>query len=328
MLKNKKLKLQDHSLMFAPMEGITDGPYRLMISGVYPEWDTYSCDFLRVPTPSLYPIKHIRKHFGEKVLANKNLQSKTIYQILTAPNSYTAETVQAISSIGVQWLDLNLGCPSKTVCKNQGGSSLLANLPELKSILKTVRSNFPGTFSCKIRVGYRDDTQFDNILHLLEDEGVDCIKIHARTRDELYKGTANWDYVKHAVKTVKVPIVGNGDIWTTADIDRYFDYTECHSVMMGRSALKTPWLAKLYKEKLEDTVETRVHNLILYFNAFYEATLSQNLSEASRIKRLKSVSRYIFEGIPNGDIYKKNFLLSKSFAQQTEVLEKLQSEFL
>jgi tRNA-dihydrouridine synthase len=317
--------LKQKSLMFAPMEGITDEYYRNVVGKLYPEWDTYSCDFLRVPTPNPYPRKHIEKHYGKSILTNQALREKTIYQILTSPGAHTKETVQTISELGIDWLDLNLGCPSKTVCKHRGGSYLLSDLEELKRIVRVVRDNFDKTFTCKIRVGYRDDQNFENILKLLEDEGVDAIKIHARTRDELYKGVAKWEYVKRAVQLVKTPIIGNGDIWTTDDIHKYFDYTDCHSVMLARPALKTPWLAKLYQQGIEETPLLRVQYMIEYFETFYKETEKQNLIEASRIKRIKSVCRYLFDDLPDGAHYKRKFLLSKSFEDQMEHMYNFES---
>lgn len=322
------LPLSEHSMLFAPMEGITDSYYREMAMGLYPEWDRFSCDFLRAPTPAPYPEKHIIKHFGDNIYQNPKLKNKTQYQILTSPNAHTTETVQSIAKLGFEWLDLNLGCPSKTVCKNQGGSFLLSELDKLRIIIKTIRSNFKNTFTCKIRVGYEDDTNFENILKLLEDEGVDAITIHARTRVELYKGVANWDYVKDAVKMVNIPVIGNGDIWTLEDIEKYFDYTQCHSIMLARSALKTPWLATLYKNKQEDTLSFRASEIHRYFHQFYETVSSQpNLEENSRIKRLKSVSRYIFDDFPHAAIFKKRFLLSKTFEEQQDCLEDLKRTY-
>lgn len=308
------------------MEGVTDEYYRNVIHKLYPEWDSYSCDFLRVPSTNPYPQKHIAKHYGKDVLTNQRLKEKTIYQILTSPGAYTKETVESIHELGVHWLDLNLGCPSKTVCKNHGGSYLLDHHTELKEILLTIRKHFPKTFTCKIRVGFEDDSKFIETLKLIEDCGVDAIKIHGRTRKEMYKGIAKWDYIKRAVKAVNIPIIGNGDIWSCEDIDRYFDYTNCHSIMLARPALKTPWLAKLYREKQKETPEYRIKEIERYYNAFYEETLKQNLPEASRIKRLKSVSRYLFDDLPEGDQFKRRFLLSKTFSDQMNVIQELKEK--
>lgn len=319
----KKFNLPKNALLFAPMEGITDNFYRNVIHKLYPEWDKYACDFLRVPSTNPYPRSHIIKHYGREVLDSSIFKAKTIYQILTSPGAYTEETVRQINELEVPWIDLNLGCPSKTVCKNKGGSYLLDHHEELRIILKSIRENFDGIFSCKIRVGYEDDKKFISTLKLIEDAGAQTIMIHGRTRNELYKGTANWDYIKNAVKAVSIPIVGNGDIWSKEDVERYFDYTGCHSIMLARSALKTPYLARLVKSNESDSKELRHQEIKKYFSTFYEETLKQKLPESSRIKRLKSVSRYIFDDLPQGDKIKRSFLLSKSFEEQMQVLGKI-----
>ena len=97
--------LAPHSLMFAPMEGITDDTYRKVIGTLYPEWDSFSCDFLRVPNPNPYPLKHVRKHFGDHF--PEELKAKSIYQILTSPGAFLKETVEQVRDLGFHWIDLN-----------------------------------------------------------------------------------------------------------------------------------------------------------------------------------------------------------------------------
>ena len=322
-----KTPFKEKSLFFAPMEGVTDDCYRNVITTLYPEWDYMSTDFLRIPTVGSYPNKHLLKHFGDEVFNNKELKDKTIYQILTSSNAFTEDHISRIDKLGIDWLDINLGCPSKTVCKNQGGSYLLSDLKELKRIIKIIRANFKGVFTAKIRVGYRDDNQFENILKLLEGEGVDAITIHARTRDELYKGVARWQYVKQAVKMVNIPIIGNGDIWTVKDIDHYYDYTNCHSIMIARGALKTPWLAREYK--LGNTIEDpqmRVEEMIRYYSLFYKQMENlPKLTDLSKNRRLKSVSRYIFDPLNDSRGIKKSFLLSKTYTDMINIISNLRS---
>lgn len=320
-----KTPFKEKSLFFAPMEGVTDECYRSVIAALYPEWDYISTDFLRIPTVGIYPDKHIIKHYGETFYNNQELKDKTIYQILTSETAFTVEHAKKIQELGFDRLDINLGCPSKTVCKNKGGSYLLSDLPVLKKIILDIRQNFKGIFTAKIRVGYRDDSNFENILKTLEDCGVDAIIIHARTRDELYKGVANWDYVKQAVKMVDIPVVGNGDIWTVKDIIRYYDYTDAHSVMIARGALKTPWLAREFKAgNIEEDSRMRVNEMQRYYQFFYDQICSmQDLPELSRNRRLKSISRYIFDPLEDGAAIKKSFLLSKSKDEMFEVISSL-----
>lgn len=319
------IKLKERSLFFAPMEGITDAYYRNMIFQHYPEWDYMACDFLRIPSVGIYPDKHIIKHYGQLAYQQQEQKNKTIYQILTSENALTQEHISKMRELGFQWLDINLGCPSKTVCKNKGGSFLLSELKILQKIIKTIRQEFPHTFTAKIRVGYRDDSQYLDILKLLEDEGVDAITIHARTRDQLYKGVANWDYIKQAVQSVNIPIIGNGDIWCLEDIERYYDYTNAHSIMLARGALKTPWLAKLYKQgEKTESIETRVQELKKYFTFLYqEINENEKMNELGKIRRLKAVSRNIFDPLKESDIIKKRFLLSKTKDEMFQVLESI-----
>lgn len=314
------------SLFFAPMEGITDPLYRETILKLYPEWDFYFTDFLRIPSTAVFPDRVILSHFGETIYKDINFKDKTVYQILTSDNSLTEESVQRISDLGFKWLDLNLGCPSKTVCKNGGGSFILSDLNLLRSIIKKIRTNYPHFFSTKIRLGYEDSSSFDKIIELLNEEGVDAITVHARTRAELYHGTANWSFVKRAVELSSVPIIGNGDIWTLEDIDRYFEYTKCHSVMLARPALKTPWIAKLRKDgKTSESMEERIEHIKEYYFCYLENLLKENILEEHILKRLKSISRYIFEGIENEAVIKRKFLLSHSLAELTQILNTLNS---
>lgn len=312
------------SLFFAPMEGVTDIYYRNVITDYFPEWNYVATDFLRIPSVGMYPDKHIIKHFGDDAYNDAAKKNKTIYQILTSDKALTAEHVKRIRELGFEWLDINLGCPSKTVCKNKGGSFLLSKLDILRPIIRTIRQNFPHTFTAKIRVGYRDANKFEFILKLLEEEGVDAITIHARTRDELYKGVANWDYVKQAVQLTNIPIIGNGDIWTVEDIHRYFDYTGAHSAMIARGALKTPWLAKNFHQNIrqEDPLH-RTWHMQKYYQYYYQQLINREGEELGKIRRLKAVSRYIFDDLPKGGEIKRKFLRSKSKDEMFAIIDEL-----
>lgn len=312
--KSSRLPLNKGSLLFAPMEGITDHLYREALLHLYPEWDKCATDFLRVPSVGEYPKKHILKHFGEDHYKNEFSRGKTIYQILSPEHASTVDTISKIKELGFDWLDINLGCPSKTVCKNRGGSFLLSDLVALRYVINLIRTNWDNIFTAKIRVGYKDDTLFDKILCLLEEERVDAITIHARTRDEMYKGVAKWDYIKEACKHVKyTPIIGNGDIWTTDDLDKYFDYTGCHSVMIARGALKTPWLARLHKKREKDSEELRRHEIHRYFYFYNELMCKKSdLDTTKRLRRIKAISRYIFDDLTDGENIKRQVLRSKT----------------
>lgn len=312
----RKLPFKERSLLFAPMEGVTDEPYRIAIERAFPEWDYLCTDFLRVPTVGHCSKERLISHYGSKVLNNSALRAKTGFQILTSYRAQTEDTVKKLNEIEeITHLDLNLGCPSKKVNAHKGGAYLLSEMKELREIIKIVRENYKKTFTVKIRIGYKNTDQFYDSLKLFEDEGVDAITVHGRTRDELYRGVANWDYIKKASKAVSIPIIGNGDVWTLQDIDRMFNECECDSIMLGRGALKTPWLATLYdqyRDKLDEVddellLEERKKYLQNYFDELEREYKKVKSKPVNVLNRFKSFSRYLFDDFENGDAMKSSF---------------------
>lgn len=326
-----KSPIREKSLILAPMEGITDESYRLAANKAFPEWSYYNTDFLRIPSQGIYGDEKIIKHFGNKVYNNEGLKNKTGFQVLAATNSLIEEHISKIERLGFRHIDLNLGCPSKKVNGHRGGAYLLKDLDSLIKIVKTIREIYPHFFSAKIRVGYEDDKNFKDIIKILEDEGVNQITIHGRTRTQLYEGRANWDYIKWAVKNSSIPITGNGDVWTVEDAIDIFHETDCHSIMLGRGAMKTPWLPAWfdkYKEKPHHMIEEvmlqeRVDNLIYFFHLLEKQYQIHGLSDDKILRRFKALSRYCFEDFPNFTSLKSGFLRCSSLTTFNLKLETL-----
>lgn len=308
------------SLLFAPLEGVTEEAYRIAMLKTFPEWDLFFTDFLRVPTVGKISEKHILEHYGPRIYQNEKWREKNSFQILTSPRAQTEAVVEIIEGLKFRHLDLNLGCPSSTVNSNFGGAFLLSKPEELKEILLKIRKIFTGTFSIKMRIGYRDDKLFESNLKLIEDCGVEAITLHARTKDQLYQGIADWNYIKKANEAVSIPVIGNGDIWTVNDVETIYQRTDCYSIMCGRSAMKTPWLAKLYKESLSGNSnldETfllfeRSKYLDEYFMALLKEFREAGWGDYTILKRFKSLSRYCFDDYHEFEIVRGRFLRSET----------------
>lgn len=313
-------KIPKGSLLFAPMEGITDEPYRMAIQEAFPEWSYLSTDFLRIPSQGEYSEKKIMDHFGEITFHNKKVKNKTAYQILTTERANTVPHIQKIEALGFDHIDINLGCPSKKVNSHHGGAYLLSDLQALQKVISDIRSNFSGLFTAKIRVGFRDDRNFLDILKLLEDEGVEAITLHGRTRDQMYEGRADWSYIKRAVKELTIPLIGNGDCWTLFDIEQMFEETDCHAIMLGRGALKTPWMATLYEENKDHISHVNEDYLLFerqryldyYFYLLERNYRKKGLEEEQLLRRFKAFSRYLFDDYPNSENLRSSFLRSRS----------------
>jgi tRNA-dihydrouridine synthase B len=301
------------SVFFAPMEGITDEAFRKTILKLYPEWDYLACDFLRVPSAGKYPTKHLVRHMGKELFEIGWIKDKTMYQILTSHRAFTTQMVQDLESLDIPWMDLNLGCPSPTVCKNGGGSFLLKDLSTLRPLIKNIREIFKGRFTTKIRVGFENPDGLLDIIKMLNDEGVEMITVHGRTREQMYKEPANWELIRKAVQASQVPIIGNGDVWKTEDIDRMLSETGCHGVMVARGALKSPWMAQDYRRAIfKETAEDRFKKIKTFFAEYRTLLESENISERGLLKQSKSVSRYMVEGMDGGEAIRRKLILSQT----------------
>ena len=321
------------SLLFAPMEGITDEPYRIALMKTFPEWDRFFTDFLRVPTVGKVNEKFILEHYGRRIYENPNYRKKNSFQILTTHRAQTQSVVEIIENFKIEHLDLNLGCPSKKVNSHFGGAYLLSDHEKLKEILTTIRNLYSGVFTIKMRVGYRDDSNFLETIKLVEDCGVEAITLHGRTRDQLYKGVADWNYIKQAVDSVSIPVIGNGDVWNADHIEDIFQQTHCHSVMFGRSALKTPWLAKIYKdyvhegESIDETylLYERKKYLELYFDALLYEFKKDGWKDELIHKRFKSFSLNCYDDYDDAEAVRAKFLRATSLQEYLDHLYALRS---
>lgn len=312
------------SIFFAPMEGITDEAFRKTILKLYPEWDYLACDFLRVPSAGKYPNKHLIAHLGKDLIEIPWIVDKTQYQILTSHKAFTVEMVKQIDALEIPWLDVNLGCPSPTVCKNGGGSFLLTDLVSLRTLMRSIRQNYRGRLSAKIRLGYNDTSGFEDSIRMLNDEGIEMITIHGRTREQMYKGIADWSFIEKAVRLSQVPIVGNGDVWRAQDIDLMLKQTGCHGVMIARGALKSPWIAQDYRKGFfEETSQERFAKIKRFFEEYRTLLEAENISVRGLLKQSKSVSRFMLEGTQDGELLRRRLILSQTVPEFFDIISSL-----
>ncbi len=323
-----KTKPSPKSIVLAPLEGITDELYRELILEHYPHWDLHFTDFYRIPRHANKTKNKLIKHIGEKILNKPEYFQKTVVQVLTTSKDALENTCQDLSELGVTWLDLNAGCPMKRVIYHKGGSYLLSDVDEFKTIVQRLRKNFPHFLSVKMRIGFKDDHNFFEILRMLEGEGVNAITLHGRLQSQLYMGSADWSYIAKAASNLKIPLIGNGDIWTPQDAFQMYEQTQCHSLMIGRPAMRAPWLARLIKENIESLslaeLQSEIRN---YLTLLYQKNLEYNFLPEQALRRVKAVCPTIFQTFPNGNEIRSKVLRSESFETVKEAVEELVLEF-
>ena len=164
-------------------------------------------------------------------------------QVFGADPEIIAEASRIIANNGADLIDINMGCPVKKVIKTGSGAILMKDPDLVARIITSVKKAVSIPVTVKIRSGWRGGSiNAVEIARIAEDSGADAITIHARTADQGYSGKADWRVIAEVKKAVKIPVIGNGDIWRPQDAVKMLRETSCDAVMVGRGALGNPWI--------------------------------------------------------------------------------------
>jgi tRNA-dihydrouridine synthase B len=150
------------------------------------------------------------------------------------------------------FIDLNFGCPVNKVVTKNGGSSLLRDCPLLEKVARgVVEAVAPFPVTAKIRIGWdRASVNAVDNARMLEDCGIRAVAVHGRTKEQGYSGEADWDVIAQVAESVKIPVIGNGDITSATDVKHRRDTTRVAGVMIGRGAMSAPWIFREIKHFL------------------------------------------------------------------------------
>lgn len=205
-------------------------------------------------------------------------------------------------------LDINMGCPVPKVIKSKAGSYLLKDIDYAYNLIKSIVEAVNKPVTVKLRLGY--DNNHINVVSMakaMEQAGVKAIAVHGRTKSQMYEGRADWSYIKKVKETVKVPVIGNGDIKSCYDAKRMIEETNCDAIMIARGALGNPWLIKECVDYLEKgilpsivTVEDKLR-MILYHA---KELIKISPSELIAMKEMRSHACWYFKGLDNSNKYK------------------------
>ena len=166
-------------------------------------------------------------------------------QVFGADPEIMAEASSIIVNSGADLIDINMGCPVKKVIKTGSGAILMKDPDLVARIIASVKKAVQITVTVKIRSGWTHGSiNAVEIARIAESSGADAITIHARTADQGYSGKADWKVIAEVKKAVKIPVIGNGDIWQPQDAVRMLRETSCDAVMVGRGSLGNPWIFK------------------------------------------------------------------------------------
>jgi tRNA-dihydrouridine synthase C len=233
-------------LMLAPMEGVVDHTMRELLTSLG-GIDRCVTEFVRV-SDRLLPPRVFRRLCPELDTGGTTASGVPVYlQLLGGQASVMAENAARAAELGAPGIDLNFGCPAKTVNRSDGGAIILREPERVHNITAAVRAAVPPQtpVTVKTRLGYEDSTRFAEIVTGIEAAGADELTIHARTKQQGYRPPAHWDVIAAAREQVSLPVIANGEIWSIDDALRCRDITGCDALMLGRGALCRPDLPRL-----------------------------------------------------------------------------------
>jgi nifR3 family TIM-barrel protein len=227
----------DNWLIMAPMAGITNLPFRVMVKRM---------GVGLVFTELISAVGLSLKNKGSLIYLRSLPEEKPLaVQIFGAKPQAMATAAGMVIESGADLVDINMGCPVKKVTKTGAGAGLLRDLKNLENVVSAVRRVCHLPLTVKIRTGWSPDEPVAcEVARIVEDCGADAITLHARFVTQKYSGTADWDMIGRIKSQVKIPVIGNGDVRKPLHAIEMKTQTGCDGVMIGRAAVRNPWIFK------------------------------------------------------------------------------------
>lgn len=282
--------------LLAPMEGLTDPLMRQILTQIAVDlgrpYDWSVSEFIRV-TQTVLPAHVFYKYVPELHHDAKTASGTPIHiQLLGSDAQLMAENAAYAAELGAPAIDINFGCPAKTVNSHRGGSVLLNEPEVMYQIISAVRRAVPSDIpvSAKIRLGYADTSRMEDIKGAIADSGANWLTIHARTKTQGYKPPAYWEKIQ-SFNTLDIPVIANGEIWNSQQAQQCMMQSGTEHLMLGRGAVTRPDLiaqvdkAGLMDNKVLQTATLAWQDLITHQIKFLEGAAKNDVVLVGRYKQ-------------------------------------------
>jgi tRNA-dihydrouridine synthase B len=297
----------DPPLILSPMAGVTDYVFRRLIKrrgGV----GLVVSEFISVEGLTRGNPKSKRQmRFDEE-------ERPFAVQIFGGRPERMAMGAEMAEEVGADILDVNCGCPAPKVVKNGGGSGLLREPKLLETILKEIKKSISIPLTLKLRTGYSDASiNVVDIAKMAEQCGVEHIAVHGRTREQGYKGLANWDLIKAVKEAVSVPVSGNGDV-TAIDFGmKKWHESGVDGILIGRGAMQNPWIFRQFQDVLEgrEPYQPNLEEKKAVLLEFFEMCLGE-MPEVVALGKMKQLAGQFTKGLVGGAQFRQTLYHSHS----------------
>ncbi|MBW1782276.1 MAG: tRNA dihydrouridine synthase DusB [Deltaproteobacteria bacterium] len=300
MLRIGDLKLKNWLIM-APMSGITNLPFRLIVkrlgAGLV---TTEMISAMGLTRRQEKTFTYLRSAPEEKPLSA---------QIFGSDPHVLAEAARMVVDAGADMVDINMGCPARKVVKTGAGGALLRSPDRVRDMVTAVRAACPVPLTVKIRAGWSPDQPVAcETARIVEDCGADGITIHPRFVTQRFSGTADWTIISSVKSRIRIPVIGNGDVSTPARALAMRQQTECDGVMIGRGAMGNPWIFRqiLDLDKGLNTGPPELSERRRIILAHFEL-LSDLMGEARAAKVMRGLLLWYTKGLPYSSRFRGAF---------------------
>jgi tRNA-dihydrouridine synthase len=276
----------------APMQDVTDLAF-LQVIARYGAPDFFFTEFFRVHAQSR-PEKHILRSI------TGNTTGRPVFaQLIGESVPALLRTVRELLRYPVAGIDLNLGCPAPKIYRKNVGGGLLRDPARIDEILGALRAAVPGLLTVKMRLGFADAGNFERILELVNRHAVDLLTVHGRTVREMYRGEVHYDFIAQAVRAVHCPVLANGNITSAGRAAAVLARTGAAGVMIGRHAIRNPWVFRQCREGFAGLPVTTVTlaDVREYIGHLYHATATPGAPERVQVARMKKYLNFVGQSV-------------------------------
>lgn len=278
------------------MQGVTDGAFWKLMHH-YGGADVYWTEYFRVHASS-----RLEKWIVQSIEQNSTGRP-VVAQMIGNDIPSLVRTAKELQQLPVAAIDLNLGCPAPVVYRKCAGGGLLREPQRIDSILGALRDAVSIRFTVKTRVGFQSAVEFDTLLPIFAKHSIDLLTVHARTVAQMYRLPVHYDLIRQASEAMQCPVCANGHVYSAAQAMDVLAQTKARGLMIGRSAIRSPWLFNQIRQRVRGEPITHPvgRDVLGYITALWESQASFDAPEKVQVERMKKFMNYLGEGVgPDG----------------------------
>lgn len=284
-------------LALAPMQDVTDLPFwRLMTR--YGGADVYFTEYFRV-----HPDSRLEKPILQSIDRNPTGRP-VVAQMIGNDIPSLVRSARELQRHAVAAIDLNLGCPAPVVYRKCAGGGLLRDLPRVDAILAALRQAVTVPLTVKTRIGFDGEAHFDALLEILARHSPDLVTVHGRTVTGMYRTEVRYDLIARAAESLPCPVLANGNISSPPFAARVLETTGVHGLMLGRGAIRNPWLFTQIRTYLRTGgyPQPAGTEVLAYVHDLWETVYTPGAPEAAQVHRMKKYMNFLGAGVdPAGE---------------------------